>query len=296
MDREKVGVSYSGGGPRVVLEFGAVLAFVERGLVPAAVGGVSAGAIAAAAHAMDPVEGRAARLAVEIFPRWVSSKALGLHREAMVQKLILHRGHVRSLGDNEIIGHACAEIAKAVMGNEDVTIGDFVEPKHPRLLIGACDWRSQAAWWFGGATPLADALVASSAIPGVFPWRHHKDGEASAVLVDGGVICNQPLSRLALEGCGTIFAVGFSEPPRSAAEPGDALHAVMDAIQMMMHTSNHLEEEYVRLKLGPDGEVHRLLIDHPLTANSYDFTPQQLEALVEDARVQVSAQLEANGF
>lgn len=44
VDRDRVGISYSGGGPLVLVELGCVRAFVECGIRPAAIVGVSAGA------------------------------------------------------------------------------------------------------------------------------------------------------------------------------------------------------------------------------------------------------------
>ena len=296
VDRKRIGISYSGGGSRVVLELGAAQGFINRGVVPDVIAGVSAGAITAMVHAIDPIRGRGLRLAAEMIPSRISSKALGLSLESAVQGVLQHRSKLQSLGDNAILKEVMREFFGAAIGDERPTLAYFSPPDHPRLLIAASDWISEDAFWFGPETPVEDALIASSAIPGVFPWRHHDSSAGHAVLIDGGVISNQPLSRLVLDGCGTIFACGFSTPAKVAPEPHNGLHNVLDAVQMLMHQCSHLEEDYVRLRLGGSGEIHRLHIDSDLHSGHYDFPPDVVARLMADAESQVSSQLETLGY
>src|SRR5256885_435399 len=91
----------------------------------------------------------------------------------------------------------------------------FIECGIRPVLIAATDRLSGESFWFPDTTPLAEALIASSAIPAVFPWvTYDRDGE-HRILVDGGVVNNQPVSELVVrERCGTLFvcAVGPSKP------------------------------------------------------------------------------------
>lgn len=296
VDRAKVGISYSGGGPRVVLEFGAAMAFINAGIVPDVIAGVSAGALAATAHVLDPGSGRGIAIAAEVMPKRISTKGLGLTIEGLVEKVIRDRGKLQSFGDNSILRGVAREVFTEAIGEEIPTIGRFGPPDHPLLMIAAADWLTEGALWFGNDTPIEDALLASGAIPGIFPWRHHDGENGHSVLVDGGVISNQPLSRLVLEGCGTILACGFSTPPRAGPEPSSALHSVLDAIQMLMHQCSHLEEDYVRLKLGDTGDIHRLLIDSDLASHDYDFTPALIRETMANAEQQVTRQLRDLGY
>src|SRR5215471_2605331 len=66
VDKRRVGISYSGGGPLVLVELGCAKAFIECGIRPVAIAGVSAGALAGAAHALDPVDGAGIDLACEL--------------------------------------------------------------------------------------------------------------------------------------------------------------------------------------------------------------------------------------
>ena len=54
LQKRLVGIAYSGGGDRVVIELGIVQAFIELGIVPDLIAGVSAGGFAGAFHALDP--------------------------------------------------------------------------------------------------------------------------------------------------------------------------------------------------------------------------------------------------
>lgn len=296
VDRNRIGISYSGGGARLALELGAARAFINRGVVPDVIAGVSAGAITAVAHAVDTIGGRGVQLAADIMCRRLSTKALGLSLENALQGLVQHRAKLQSVGDNAILKEGLREFFEAAIGEPTPNLGYFAPPRHPRLLVAASDWITEDALWFGPETLVEEALVASSAIPGVFPWRHHDSVAGHAVLVDGGVISNQPLSRLVLDGCGTIFACGFSTPAKTGPEPHNALHNVLDAIQMLMHQCSHLEEDYVRLRLGGSGDIHRLHIDSDLPSAHYDFSPEVLANLMADAESQVSTKLEALGY
>jgi predicted acylesterase/phospholipase RssA len=296
VDRAKIGVSYSGGGPRFVLELGAARALIKSGVVPAAIAGVSAGAVAAASHVVDPRGARGIDVLAQIVPQRLSTKGLGLTMEGLIERAIRYRFKLRSFGDNSVVRDIARAFFAEMIGDERPVLGLFAPPRYPRLLVGASDWVTQDAFWFEGDALVEDALLASSAIPGLFPWCHHQSPAGHAVLIDGGVISNQPLSRLVIEGCGTIFACGFSSPPRIAYEPSNALHNILDSIQMTMHQCSHLEEDYVRLKLGDNGDVHRLTIDRSLPSQDYDFTPALINELIDDADHQVSAQLSALGY
>ncbi|MHB8508803.1 MAG: patatin-like phospholipase family protein [Candidatus Dormibacteria bacterium] len=296
VDRGKIGISYSGGGPRFVHEIGAARAFIRAGIVPDAIAGVSAGGIAAVAHVVDPVGGRGIEAAIREIPRFMSTRGLGLTMEGLIERVIRHRTKLQSFGDNATMRGLSRAFFSDTIGEEVPLMGRFVPPSYPHLLVAASDWLAEDALWFDGETPVEEALLASSAIPGVFPWRHHDSAAGHAVLVDGGVISNQPLSRLVMEGCGTIFACGFSSPPRTGVEPGSALHNILDSIQMMMRQCSHLEEDYVRLKLGGAGDLHRLFIDGSMPSHSYDFTPATIQQLIDDADGQVTAQLKTLGY
>src|SRR5437588_7326336 len=55
--RGKIGISYSGGGPLLLMELGVAKAFVDLGVRPDVIAGASAGSLAGTAHAFDVVKG-----------------------------------------------------------------------------------------------------------------------------------------------------------------------------------------------------------------------------------------------
>ena len=294
VDRGRIGISYSGGGPLVLVEMGAVRAFVERGIRPEFVAGVSAGAMAATAHALDPEHGRGVDMAVEIMSK-LSSRFLGLTAEKMLEKVLRERHHLASLADHSPLRPLIVDGIERHFRLHDPKVGDIAPPQHPRLLVGATEWTQEDSYWFGPDEPLADALVASAAIPGLFPWQKREvDGQVLA-LVDGGVVANQPLSRLALEGCGTIFACAFSRTA-GVPLPANALGCALGSVRMMMRHSMKLEAEYVQLKLGDQGDVHHVDIDVDIPVHGYDFTPEVIADVVERSRVQAHALIAAAGF
>jgi NTE family protein len=123
------------------------------------------------------------------------------------------------------------------------------------------------------AGPAVDAILASTAIPGVFP-PVEINGEA---LMDGAVAANTPL-RLAIElGASRIivlptgYACALTDPPKRAI--ARALHAIT-----LMITWQLIYE----LERMPEGiQVHIVPTLCPLAVSPFDFTASQL--LIEQA-------------
>src|SRR5918912_2272340 len=87
VDRTKVGISYSGGGPLVLIELGCARAFVDKHIRPAVIAGVSAGSLAGAAHALDPVGGQGIELAADLLSR-ISGASLGFGWPNVLWRLV----------------------------------------------------------------------------------------------------------------------------------------------------------------------------------------------------------------
>src|SRR5437763_11397499 len=102
VDKHKVGISYSGGGPLLLVELGIAQAFVELEVVPAAIAGVSAGSFAAVAHALDPKGGTGIRAAAKALET-VSDSTLGLTPAQIALEVVWQRQHLSALGNNEPI-------------------------------------------------------------------------------------------------------------------------------------------------------------------------------------------------
>src|SRR5215207_309238 len=281
VDPEAVGISYSGGGPLVLVELGIAKAFVRKGIVPAVITGCSAGAIAGAAQALDPIGGKGIDMAAEQLST-VSNGFLGLDAWHVIPRVLRHRFRTPSLGDNAAIGPLIRDGITKWLGLKDVRIGMFAPPELPKLLIVATNVEDGTSYWFPDEATLEDALIASSAIPGVFPWRTPAHDGQIRTLVDGGVVTNQPLSILVEHGCGTLFAcaVGGKAP---FALPKNALDNALQAVSLLIHQVTKLEEDYVRTKLGNHGRVHHIHPEVQFPIHQFEFTPRLVQQILDDA-------------
>lgn len=292
VDPARIGISYSGGGPLVIVELGVARAFVKKGIVPDVITGASAGALAGAAHAIDPIHGKGIEIAAEICGSFSNSR-LGLDVFHVALKLARERFGLTGLGDNSAFGPPLTAALKRDLGLENVTIGHFRPPDRPKLMIVATDVVNKRAIWFPDETPLDQALTASTAIPGIFPWRQMTVSGESLFLVDGGVVMNQPLSILVEHGCGTLYAcsVGSTAP---LAPPQNLIDNALRAINLSMHQATKLEEDYVRLKLGDRGTVRHIHPEVMVPTNNFDFSPELVRSVMADAEARTLAWLDEN--
>jgi NTE family protein len=282
ISRDKIGISYSGGGPLVVLELGVARAFVQRGIIPSVITGVSAGGLAGAAHALDPHTGRGVDMGMEILAE-MSSARFGLTFPQILERFLAEDADLRSLGDNSPLEGAISGRLQQTFGLTDVRLSYFAPPDRPKLLVGATDREVGRAMWFPDSALLTDALVASSAIPAIFPWRETSIDGVRRILVDGGVVNNQPLSNLVLQGCGTIYSCSVGWPPGPLPPPTNAFDNALPCLGVMLHACMRLEAEYVRCKLGDRGDIHEIRPHLGAPLHGYDFSRQQIEDTVATA-------------
>ena len=112
--------------------------------------------------------------------------------------------------------------------------------------------------------PAVEAILASTAIPGVFPPMHI-DGDA---LMDGAIAANTPVRLAAELGASRIiilptgYACALKEPPKRAI--GKALHAV--TLMIAWQLTYELE------RLPEDIEVHLVSTLCPLSVSPFDFS------------------------
>ena len=178
-----------GGGALGAYQAGAILALVEAGVVPDAMFGCSAGALNAAFFATDPTVDRAEQLrAWWLNPRtqhllapsgW--SRVRGLTRSiAAGARSLLDPGPLRRIIQEHVPAHDLSELRIPL--TITTTCLDCSAPRHHRQ------------------GPTTDTLVASSALPGLFPpVRLPAATDAQGcrdthLHVDGGVLCGVPLT------------------------------------------------------------------------------------------------------
>src|SRR6266446_7858591 len=181
----------SGGGNHGCSQVGMLRALLERGILPDVVIGTSAGALNGAAVAYAPNLTGVAQLAAvweqlqadHVFPGGRIHRAWNVVRRGThlfdsdgLAALIHHSTPARSFSDLEI---PLRVIATDLDTGEEVVLANG---------------------------PLKPALLASTALPGVFPIVHH-DGRR---LVDGGVVDNVPLSHALAGPIDRVFVLNVS--------------------------------------------------------------------------------------
>jgi len=183
-----------GGAARGAAQAGALTVLLERGVVPDLIIGISAGAWNGAFLALDPSPGRG----FELEGLWVgttSQQMLGPHWRAGVNLV----GRRASLYGSEGVRRVAA---RHLAGRS------FADVRVP-LRVVATDLVSGEAV-FMEVGPLERAVLASSAIPGIFPPLV----EGERVLADGGLVewaaCRAALEsgarRIVVVGCGSVVA------------------------------------------------------------------------------------------
>jgi NTE family protein len=176
----------TGGGTLGAVQVGMLRALVERGVRADVVLGSSVGALNAAAFAQDPTPH-----GVDVLERaWRTAK----------DNLLFHRGRLWSLKqlatkrDAVYQEHTLGTLIDAFLSYD--RIEDAALPC--AVMASALSGHPERCFWSGPARPL---LLASSALPGIFP-PVTIDGER---YIDGGVINNMPVTHAVSAGASLIY-------------------------------------------------------------------------------------------
>jgi NTE family protein len=188
-----------GGGHLGAYEVGMLRALLERDIIPDLVVGTSIGAFNGAAIAADPTLSTVDQLQEawttldnnDVFSGSVFSGAANLVRTRT------------SIHSNQPLRRLLEELLPAK---------GFEELKVPFQCVAACIERAEEHWFSEG--PLVDAILASSAVPGILPVVRIGDEH----FIDGGIVNSIPIARAVELGAQEIFVlhVGRIERPLSA--------------------------------------------------------------------------------
>lgn len=262
---------FAGGGSLGAVEVGMLQALVEHGARADFVVGASAGAINAASYAGRPDAEGVARLAAvwrrlrsaDVFP---ISPLHGLLGFVGLRRSLLDPAPLRALLARELpyerLEQArvpCRVVATDVLDGSEVVLS---------------------------SGPAVEALLASAAIPGVFPpqelgGRH---------LIDGGISSNTPLSTAVGLGAKRIvvlptgFACALTEPPRGA------LAMALQALTLLV--ARQLVSDVLRWQAQVEIVVVPPLC--PVETSPYDFSASG--ALIERAAASTRTWLAAGGL
>ncbi len=262
-DPKRTAFVLAGGGSRGAVQVGMLQELIARGIRADRVFGASVGAINGASYAGQPTMENAERMAAiwravkgtDIFPRgpldgpWAFlQKRQAVHSNAGLRAII------ESGIDYENL--------------EDATI--------PIEVVAASLTDGREHWI--GHGPAVEAILASSAIPSIFP----PVTIGGDLLVDGGVVNNVPISRALEAGCDRIYVLlcgplHFHPPP-----PRRPLEAQLTAFFVAIHA------RFVReLALLPPGVEVVVFSGGGEPSGQYrDFSGTA--ALIEEGRAEVA--------
>ena len=203
----KIAFVLGGGGHAGAAEVGMLDALLERGVRPDLIVGTSVGALHGAMVAADP----SAASVVKLQQAWQELSGLGVLGRSWLDdavSLLRTRTHVRS-------NAPIRRLSERLIG-----VSTFEELAVPFQCVAASIERFSEHWFDSG--PLVDAILASSAVPGILP-PVEIGGEH---FIDGGIVNSIPVDRAVALGAGEIYVLHAGRieqplsPPRSMRDVG----------------------------------------------------------------------------
>ncbi|MHB1487967.1 MAG: patatin-like phospholipase family protein [Acidimicrobiales bacterium] len=204
-------IACSGGGNRGAAQAGALVALLEAGVVPDLLVGTSVGAVNAAYLAAEPSAAQARRL-VEIWRGLQGRDVFPTGRAAQLVNLVRRSDHLCS-----------PEGLRALLASR--LPYDRIEDAQVPLVVVATDLLSGQERRLRHG-PVVPAVLASAAIPGVFPpvaW-------GTDLLVDGGVVANMPLAAAVAAGANEVWALDAGQLCADRRSPRSAVDVSLQAL------------------------------------------------------------------
>lgn len=228
-----------GGGSLGAYQAGALVGLAEAGLLPDALFGCSAGALNAAFLAVGPSLNRARDLAAW----WVSTPARTVLSPGLWSRLRGLAAVATTRSDGLLDGRPLRRMVA-----EHVHAHDLSELAIPLTVTTTClDCGTERHHDRG---PVGDLLLATCALPGLFPPVPFSDGHRH---VDGGVLCGVPV-QAALDGAGprdTIVVLDCALAPVTGRTGACAALALSDPVSELA-----AQEEACGLTTGQLGRVY----------------------------------------
>jgi NTE family protein len=248
----------SGGGLKGLAHIGVFRALEERGLVPSLVVGSSIGSLIGAAWAAG------------VPLRQMEARARQVRRRDIFQAASADVAFRRLMAPALYRREPLELLIRSLVG--DITFRDLSR----RLLVNTADLHSgiQVLWGLPGLldTKVADAVVASCALPGIFPPRVI-NGRA---YVDGAVVENLPVRLAASLGSGPILAVNVAATSivRSSDETVGFAATYIRGLEIVMQTQI---EGQLRDWQGPPLILVQPRVEH-ISMFAFDRNEELLEA------------------
>ncbi|MBI4502048.1 MAG: patatin-like phospholipase family protein [Gemmatimonadetes bacterium] len=249
VNRSGTAFVFAGGGSLGAVEVGMLRALAAAGVVADFVVGSSVGAINAACYATDPTADGVARLE-RIWRRVRSGDVFPLSAIAGVIRLVSGRDHLVSPARLRRLLERELPFARLEQGRIPchVIATDVLAGTAVRLSSG----------------PAVDALLATTAIPGVFP----PVCIGSRTLVDGAVASGTPVATAVALGAARVVVLSSGFPCALARPPGGVVALGLHALNILI--VNQLVADLERVGGGAEIAVVPPLC--PLSVSAYDFS------------------------
>lgn len=206
----------AGGGSRGAVQVGMLTELVARGIRADRVYGASVGAVNGAAYCGDPTPAGM---------RHLEDVWLNISGDTVFPRSRVH-GPWRFLQQRPSV-HANTGLRRIV--EDGVTFESMEEAQVPLEVVATSLRDGRERWLTSG--PVVDAVLASSAIPAIFP-PVRLDGD---LLVDGGVVNNVPLSRAVEAGFSRVYVLLCGPLRYQPPVPERPVEAVLTAFFVAIH-------------------------------------------------------------
>ena len=205
-----VGFVLSSGANLGAVQVGMLRALVEHGIRPDLVVGCSVGALNGAGLAQDPTPAGVARMAHV----WETTAGRDLMPRQWIPPAVAMARRGEAVHPNDGL---CQLLERTV------TAATFAELPTPFQCV-ASDVREGAEAWFDSG-PLIDAVLASAAMPAMFPSVEI----GGRRYLDGAIVNDVPVQRAVELGARTLYVLEVGPLSRSWSEPKRPLDTVMQA-------------------------------------------------------------------
>lgn len=212
----------SSGGNRGALQAGAAHELLRAGLAFDLIVGSSVGAINGAFLAAVPGAAQAERL-VQLWRQLQGHQVLRGSRLALTARVLRRASSLYS------------DAALRRLLAEQLPYRLLEEAKVP-LIVVAGDIRAGTPRQLRHG-PVVEAVLASAAIPGIYPPVRWPDGTQ---LVDGGVVAGVPVTAAVDAGADEVWVLDAAQPCTGARPPRTALDVAGQALLVMEHAQDRL--------------------------------------------------------
>jgi NTE family protein len=252
-----------GGGVQGAAEVGMLRALLEQDIGPDLVLGTSVGAINGAAIARDPDLDGVQRLST-LWEELSSGEVFGGSVVARTATLVKTRTHL----------HPHGPLRRLMREEFDATLIEDLKVRFQ--CVAASIERAREHWFTAG--PVVDAVLASSAVPGLLPAVRIGDEH----FLDGGLVDSIPIGRALVLGARTVYVlqVGRVEAPlRAPRQPWEvALISFEIARRHRFVTTMAQLPEGVSVHLLPSGDALAFNDRRQFRYRDFSAVPDRIEA------------------